>query len=116
LPFVSVYSGTLLAKVIVSMFVALREYSPVNIIRANTVKELMQTALSPDDIVREVELLLIDGEVRRAMIQGLEEVRRSLCEPYAGASAEWSRLSVSERVAQIASEMVAQRHHQLKGG
>jgi lipid-A-disaccharide synthase len=114
LPFVCVYSGTLLAKVIILSFVALREYSPVNIIRANTVKELMQTELSLDDIVREVERALSDGAARSAMIEGLAEVRRSLCEPDAGASAEWRGRSVSERVAQIAFEMVAES--QAQGG
>ncbi len=114
LPFVCVYSGTLLAKVIILSFVALREYSPVNIIRANTVKELMQTELSLDDIVREVERALSDGAARSAMIEGLAEVRRSLCEPDARASAEWRSRSVSERVAQIAFEMVAES--QAQGG
>jgi lipid A disaccharide synthetase len=114
LPFVCVYSGTLLAKVIILTFVALHEYSPVNIIRSNTVKELMQTTLSPDDIVREVERALSDGDARGAMIEGLAEVRRALCEPEAGASAEWRGRSVSERVAQIVFDMVAEGQAQFQ--
>ncbi len=109
LPFVCVYSGTVLAKVIISIFVALQEYSPVNIIRANTVKELMQTTLSPDDVVREIESILNDGEARRAMIQGLGEVARSLCESDHGTPTDSGRCSVSERVAQMACEMIAQK-------
>jgi lipid A disaccharide synthetase len=116
LPFVCVYSGTLLAKVIVSTLVALREYSPVNIIRANTVKEVMQTTLSPDDVVREVERILTDGEARREMIDGLAEVRRSLCEADASSSAEWRGLTVSERVSQVAFDMVAENQTQTPGG
>jgi lipid-A-disaccharide synthase len=107
LPFVSVYSGTLLAKVIVSMFVSLREYSPVNIIRANTVRELMRTELSPDDVAREVDLLLSNREARLTMVEGLAQVRRALCEPAANAPVEWGRRTVSERVAQLAFEMIA---------
>lgn len=106
LPFVCVYSGTLLAKVIVSTFVALREYSPVNIIRAHTVKELMQTRLSPDDVVREVEPLLVDSDRRRAMIEGLVAVRQSLCESDQDASMAWRTSCVSERVAQCVFELV----------
>jgi len=109
LPFVCVYSGTLLAKVIVLTFVALKQYSPVNIIRAHTVKELMQTNLSPDDIVREVEPLLVDEAARTEMVAGLAEVRRALCEPGLGTSAEWRSLSVSERVAQCAFELSGQK-------
>lgn len=106
LPFVCVYSGTLLAKVIVSTFVALREYSPVNIIRANTVKELIQTALSPEDVVREVERLLDDGDARRTVVEGLGIVRQSLCASDSSAPLEWRSSSVSERVAQCAFELV----------
>jgi lipid-A-disaccharide synthase len=106
LPFVCVYSGTLLAKVITSTFVALGEYSPVNIIRANTVAELMQTELSPDDVVREVERLLVDGEARRYVVEGLGIVRRSLCESDSNAPLEWRSLSVSDRVARCVFELV----------
>jgi len=100
--------------VIILTFVALHEYSPVNIIRSNTVKELMQTTLSADDIVREVERALSDGDARGAMIEGLAEVRRALCEPEAGASAEWRGRSVSERVAQIVFDMVAEGQAQFQ--
>lgn len=106
LPFVCVYSGTLLAKMIVSTFVALREYSPVNIIRAHTVKELIQTALSPEDVVREVERLLVDGADRRAVVDGLAAVSQSLYAADSNASPEWRACSVSERVAQCVFELV----------
>jgi len=107
LPFVCVYSGTLLAKVIVSLFVALKEYSPVNIIRKGTVKELIQTALSPEDVSKEVSRLLLDQQARSEMVAGLAEVKRALCEPDPGAPAEWRELDVSQRVARCVFEMVA---------
>lgn len=111
LPFVCVYSGTLLAKVIVSTFVALREYSPVNIIRAHTVKELMQTQLDPHDVACEVEMLLSDQVARQGVVEGLAAVRGSLCEPGGDelsewALSEWRSLSVSDRVARCVFDLV----------
>jgi lipid-A-disaccharide synthase len=100
LPFVCVYSGTKLSKVIISTFVALSEYSPVNIIRPHTVKELMQTTLSPDDVAREVERVLIEGDARNAMLEGLAAVRRALCDAQEEWQPEWRNITVSERVAQ----------------
>lgn len=81
LPFVCVYSGTLLAKIIVSTFVALKEYSPVNIIKAHTVTELIQRALSPEDVAREVRAILPEGARRQAMLRDLEFVRAALAAP-----------------------------------
>ena len=109
LPFVSVYSGTLLAKVIVLTLVALKEYSPVNIIRAHTVKEVMQTVLSPNEVAHEVEQLLVEGAARKELVQGLAEVSRALCEPEQRAPVEWRSLSVSERVARCAFDLVEQK-------
>jgi lipid-A-disaccharide synthase len=106
LPFVCVYSGTLLAKVIISTFVALREYSPVNIIRAHTVKELMQTTLSPEDVALEVERLLSDESARQAVLDGLAAVKGSLCQPEGDALSEWRSLSVSDRVARCVFGLV----------
>ncbi len=57
-PFVCVYSGSLVAKLIVSSLVPLKEYSPVNIIRSGTVTELMQLNLSDLDIANELEKLI----------------------------------------------------------
>jgi len=113
LPFVCVYSGTLLAKMIVSTFVALKEYSPVNIIRPSTVKELMQTDLSPEDVAREVERILDATESRSAILHGLSEVSRSLCEPDQSAPVEWRALGVSERVASCAFDLIDKKGSSL---
>lgn len=105
LPFVCVYSGTLFAKIVVATLVALKEFSPVNIIRANTVRELIQTALSPQDVVAELEPLLFNHEGSwDHMADNLATVRRMLCEPSVDLSndsglVDWERLSVSQRVA-----------------
>jgi lipid-A-disaccharide synthase len=106
LPFVCVYSGTLFAKVIVSTLVALKEYSPVNIIRKGTVRELMETVLSPDDVAREVTKLLGDTEARRSVVEGLAVVKTALCEPDATTPKDWQELDVSGRVAQCVFEMI----------
>jgi lipid A disaccharide synthetase len=105
LPFVCVYSGTLFAKIVIAALVALKEYSPVNIIRSNTVKELMRTYLSPQDVVAELEPLLINREDSwNLMSKNLATVRRMLCEPSVDLLSDsrlegWERLSVSQRVA-----------------
>ena len=78
LPFVCVYSGTLLAKVIVSTFVALKEYSPVNIIRAGTVTELIRVKHCEKELERELLTVYEDGPVREAMVANLREVRTAL--------------------------------------
>lgn len=103
LPFVCVYSGTLLAKIIVSLFVSLKEYSPVNIIKAGTVKELIQVRLSPRDVVRELEPILEDGPKRAQMIQSLSDVSSALT--VAKSSKKTS--SVAGRVAQCIVSLVS---------
>jgi lipid A disaccharide synthetase len=67
----------------------------------------MQTVLSPEDVAREVSLLLLDQQARSEMVAGLAEVKRALCEPDQEAPAEWRELDVSERVARCVFEMVA---------
>jgi lipid-A-disaccharide synthase len=99
LPFVCVYSGTLLAKVIVSLFVALTEFSPVNIIKPHTVAELMQVRLSPEDVAREIASLIENSQRRTTMERDLLAVREAL----RGDASE--RLTVSERVARCVIEM-----------
>jgi lipid-A-disaccharide synthase len=109
LPFVCVYSGTLLAKVIVSVFVALKEFSPVNIIKPHTVSELMQVRLSPLDVVREIEPLLENSERRTKMEQDLLSVREAL---RGNASEHWT---VSQRVARCVLEMCGGSQSESKG-
>lgn len=115
LPFVCVYSGTLFAKVVVSTLVALREYSPVNIIKAGTVKELIQTRLSPEDVAREVLLLLDNNDVRRQMVESLTTVSTLLCSPDTIDMTSGPGQTVSERVALCAFEMVnSERGHLIE--
>ena len=78
LPFVSVYSGSQVAQFFVSRLVALKEYSPVNIIRSGTVRELMQVSLNEDTLFSYCSEILRPGVSRDAMIVGLTEVRERL--------------------------------------
>jgi lipid-A-disaccharide synthase len=102
LPFVCVYSGSLIAKMIISRLVPLKEYSPVNIIRSGTVRELMQVNLSDLDLARELRALLVSREVWNKAHNDLLLVRESLrscgCE---------ERDSVSARVAAIVTSVVS---------
>ncbi len=102
LPFVCVYSGTLLAKMIVSTFVKLKEYSPVNIMKAGTVRELIRVKHDEVELERELLRVLEDGPARQKMINDLRDVREALFsfESSAGQAAE-----VAGRVAAVVVEM-----------
>lgn len=114
LPFVCVYSGTLLAKVIVSVLVPLKEYSPVNIIRAHTVRELMQRSVSERDVVECLEPIMADGESRERMINGLQVVRDRLCEADVVAG-ETREGTVSERVASLVTRLSGREFSKVEG-
>jgi lipid A disaccharide synthetase len=102
LPFVCVYSGSLIAKMIISRLVPLTEYSPVNIIRSGTVRELMQVNLSDIDLARELRELLASEGVWTSAQRDLLMVRDSL---RSGDSS--GNEAVSERVASIVTSVVS---------
>jgi lipid-A-disaccharide synthase len=101
LPFVSVYSGSWLSKVIVSTLVPLKEYSPVNIVRSGTVSELMQVTINEDLLYRTVEQLLEKGDVRTRVVEGLRDVRERLLSVTSSNGAA----TVAARVAQLITEI-----------
>jgi lipid-A-disaccharide synthase len=78
LPFVSVYSGSWVSKVITWALVRLKEYSPVNIMRSGTVREVFGVHIDEDDLERSVIQILDDGVGRDSSIAGLAEVRSML--------------------------------------
>lgn len=78
LPFVSVYSGSSLSKVIASALVPLKEYSPVNIMRPGTVREVFGVTIDEAELERQVGALLDPGPARVEMMNALSEVRESL--------------------------------------
>lgn len=107
LPFVCVYSGTRIAKFIVDTFVSLKEYSPVNIIRAATVAELMKVQLSPEHIARELRAIISDGPKRSAMLTNLRAVREALERSDSQSGDGTNGATVSERVARCVAELAA---------
>jgi lipid-A-disaccharide synthase len=101
LPFVSVYSGSWLSKVIVSALVPLKEYSPVNIVRSGTVAELMQVTLDEDALYESVAKVLKPGADRAHVINGLQDVRNRLLHVDTPGAAT----SVAARVAHLITDM-----------
>ena len=75
LPFVSVYSGSWVSKVITSLLVKLKEYSPVNIMRPGTAKEVFGVTIDEDALERETAKILDDGADREKMRAALAEVQ-----------------------------------------
>ena len=112
LPFVSVYSGSNLSKVIVSALVRLKEYSPVNILRPGTVQEVVGVTIDEAELERHVGALLDNGSSRDEVLKALGEVRESLMveKRRDGCS------SVPERVADlVVATARAGSHVDLKG-
>lgn len=98
LPFVCTYSGTLLAKIIVKLIVRLKEYSPVNIMKAHTVREFIRVWHDPEQLERELLRVYEDGPARQKMLADLHDVRTRLFGVDAdGGSGE----TVAHRVAQL---------------
>lgn len=106
LPFVCVYSGSMLSKMIVSTFVKLKEYSPVNIMKAGTVRELCHVRQDEAQIERELLRVLEDGPVREKMINDLRDVRRALFS-FDGSGSQAS--DVAGRVAALVLELAQGR-------
>jgi len=100
-PFVCVYSGTLMAKVIVSLLVPFKQYSPVNIIRPSTVSELIHVHLDPVELSQKVIRLLNDRASWDETHKHLGEVHEMLARGADSTQAE----SVFERVAGLAIQV-----------
>jgi lipid-A-disaccharide synthase len=110
LPFVCVYSGTWFAKIVIKTFVNLKEYSPVNIVRSQTVREVMQVRLSPDDVVTALEPIMVDGPVRSQVIDRLRQVAQSLSPADSEGSGAHADSSVSKRVVRCIMQMLGASH------
>jgi lipid-A-disaccharide synthase len=103
LPFVCVYSGSRFAKFIVDNFVSLKEYSPVNIIRAGTVPEVAEVTLLPEVVAAAARRILPDGDSRELMVHGLAEVQGAL---QGGTDRMVTGSSVAERVGNLALQLI----------
>lgn len=101
MPFVCLYSGTHFANIVIRRIIKLKEFSPVNIIRASTVPELIQVHLDSETIRGLFEKIYWDGPDRTTMERGLADVRH-LLRPAQTSPGE----SVAQRVAKSVLSMV----------
>ncbi len=78
LPFVSVYSGSWVSKLITLVLVRIKEYSPVNIMRSKTAREVFGVTIDEVALEQAVVEILDEGPRRETMIAALGEVRAML--------------------------------------
>jgi lipid A disaccharide synthetase len=104
LPFVSVYSGSMITKVITSLLLRINEYSPVNIMRPGTVREVFGVTIDEVALEREVVKVLDEGSSRDQIISGLTEVRESL-KSFDSQDGMENCTTVAQRVAHLIASM-----------
>jgi lipid-A-disaccharide synthase len=81
-PMVVVYKMAWLSYWVARLLVRMTHFALVNILAGRTVvPELLQQEASPERMALEIERLLSDPGARRAQLDGIAEVRRSLGEP-----------------------------------
>jgi lipid-A-disaccharide synthase len=81
-PMVVVYKMAWLSYWVARLLVHMSHFALVNILAGRTiVPELLQQEASPERMAQEIERLLSDPGARRAQLDGIAEVRRSLGEP-----------------------------------
>ena len=80
------------------LLIKLRWFSLVNLIADRTViPELLQAQVTPENIARELRVLLEDKEARDTMLRGLAEVREKLGGPGASRRAARIALNIAKR-------------------
>ena len=93
LPFVMFYKAPLLFEVIGRILVRLTEFSPVNIVRAHTVVELIQRQATPQNCAAELQKILENSPVKEQVRSGLREVVAALSPPSAQIQNPYSRVA-----------------------
>ena len=78
LPFAMFYKASLGAAFIVRTLVKVKEFSPVNVVRPHSVRELLQEEASPHLMAEELTRLLFDDSYRAQISTNLQEVARIL--------------------------------------
>ena len=101
IPFVMCYWVTRAFETLVVPFLKLKEFSPVNIIRPGTVRELLQKNFSPEVLAEELSSLLFDRQRRDDVLKGLHEVTTSLSVGSSGEQHGAVASSTATRVAQL---------------
>ena len=109
LPFVCVYSGSWLAKVIVSLLIRLREFSPVNIIQPHTAPEIIQTTLSAGDIAQKVSQM-VEASAYQKVVTKLERVSELLYDAPIASLKSGFVCNVSQRVSEIVQDVIKEKN------
>lgn len=78
LPFAMVYQVQPLSAAIIRKFTSLREFSIVNVLKAGTVKELLQENCTSTRVADEIEQLLTNPAYEAELREKLAEIRTSL--------------------------------------
>ncbi len=108
LPFVCVYSGSWMAKIIVSFLIRLREFSPVNIIQSRTVPEIIQTTLSSRDIAQKVRQM-VEASAYQKVVAKLERVSELLYDAPIDSLKSGYVCNVSQRVSEIVQDVIKEK-------
>lgn len=101
LPFTMIYLTSRTTELIVRLLVKIKQFSIVNVIKPETVTELVQAAVTPERICADLEPLLFDHKRHTTVRSALTEIARSL--EYQGNSKIFEGCTtVSQRAAKLA--------------
>ncbi|MCL4129734.1 UNVERIFIED_CONTAM: hypothetical protein GTU68_058537 [Idotea baltica] len=78
LPFISFYKTSAFSAWIVRKFIKIKQYSLVNLIRKNSIKELIQEDFNSQNIIDEIDNNLLDKTNRENLLLNLKEVKNKL--------------------------------------
>ena len=108
LPFVCFYKTSKISALIARIFLSIRTFSLVNIIRSNTVKELIQQDATTEKITNELESLLFNQDYISKIKAGFAEIRKKLSFFDPELKSEAGNTTVT-RVAEIALQTAERR-------
>ncbi len=100
LPFAMFYIASKVSAMIVRKFVNLKQYSIINVIKPDTVKEILQENTLPEEICKELENIMFNSKYRMTLKDKFKDITKSL--QYPGNSQE----TAADRVAQIATQLM----------
>jgi subfamily B ATP-binding cassette protein MsbA len=86
LPFFMFFKVSKVTEWIVRKWVSIRQFSPVNILRAGSIPELLQEDLTPSRIALEAENIIYDQRTREQQLFAFKEIREMLTKAEEGTS------------------------------
>jgi lipid-A-disaccharide synthase len=100
LPFVVVYKMSAISYYVADKMTLVREASPVNILRSKTAVELLQTDMTAENIVKELQKILPGNTLRETMKENLQKVSEMLQYP------EKSSKTSADRSAELLIQLI----------